>query len=88
MRSGGYFLTQLRCSPSGVQLKSLPEVKAYMLREGTCKCGLECPLTLEKVFDFDHAVSKLRKRSSSVFFLFFNFATLFVRFAHPPIHIH
>ena len=48
---------KLRCSPSGVQLKSHPELKAYMLREGTCKCGLECPLTLEKVFDFDQTVS-------------------------------
>ena len=48
---------KLCSSPSGVQLKSLPELKAYMLREGTCKCGLECPLTLEKVFDFDQTVS-------------------------------
>ena len=62
-----------------MQLKSLPELKAYMLREGTCKCGLECPLTLEKVFDFDHSVRKHH-------YLFFNFATLFVKCAHPPIY--
>lgn len=39
-------------SPSGIQLKSKDEVKSYLLKEGTCKCGLECPLNLES-FDFD-----------------------------------
>ena len=24
-----------------------------MLKEGTCKCGLECPLDIDNVFDFD-----------------------------------
>lgn len=28
-----------------------------MTKEGTCKCGLECPLDVEKAFDFDDNVS-------------------------------
>ena len=40
-------------SPSGIELKSKEEIKEYLLKEGTCKCGLECPLDLELVFDFD-----------------------------------
>ena len=40
-------------SPSGIELKSKEEVKEYLTREGTCKCGLECPLLLDSVFDFD-----------------------------------
>ncbi|CAL9702398.1 unnamed protein product [Knipowitschia caucasica] len=39
-------------SPSGASLSSLEEVKAYLLTDGTCKCGLECPLVLHKVFSF------------------------------------
>lgn len=37
------------CSPSGTALSSLDEVKTYLLSDGTCKCGLECPLILHKV---------------------------------------
>ena len=40
-------------SPSGIELKSKEEIKEYLLKEGTCKCGLECPLDLDMVFDFD-----------------------------------
>jgi hypothetical protein len=43
-------------SPSGAELKSIEEVKEYLLKDGTCKCGLECPLELQKVFDFDQKV--------------------------------
>ncbi|XP_029994886.1 methyl-CpG-binding domain protein 6 isoform X3 [Sphaeramia orbicularis] len=39
-------------SPSGTLLSSLDEVKTYLLTDGTCKCGLECPLVLHKVFNF------------------------------------
>ncbi|XP_029363024.1 methyl-CpG-binding domain protein 5 isoform X2 [Echeneis naucrates] len=39
-------------SPSGTVLSSLDEVKAYLLTDGTCKCGLECPLIIQKVFNF------------------------------------
>ncbi|XP_075993181.1 uncharacterized protein mbd6 [Genypterus blacodes] len=39
-------------SPSSTVLSSLDEVKTYLLTDGTCKCGLECPLVLHKVFNF------------------------------------
>ncbi|XP_077371247.1 uncharacterized protein mbd6 isoform X2 [Festucalex cinctus] len=39
-------------SPSGTSLSSLDEVKTYLLTDGTCKCGLECPLVINKVFNF------------------------------------
>lgn len=39
-------------SPSGTSLSSLDEVKTYLLTDGTCKCGLECPLVIHKVFNF------------------------------------
>lgn len=40
------------CSPSGSLLSSLEQVKTYLLTDGTCKCGLECPLILHKVILF------------------------------------
>lgn len=40
------------CSPSGSLLSSLEQVKTYLLTDGTCKCGLECPLILHKVRPF------------------------------------
>ncbi|XP_050927095.1 LOW QUALITY PROTEIN: mucin-17-like [Lates calcarifer] len=39
-------------SPSGTALSCLDEVKTYLLTDGTCKCGLECPLIIHKVFNF------------------------------------
>ena len=63
-------------SPSGIELKSVEDVKDYLLNEGTCKCGLECPLVVDKVFDFDNAVSDakikhFRNSASFSFYLFF-----------------
>ena len=46
----------LLSSPSGIQLKSNEEIKDYLLTEGTCKCGLDCPVQIENAFDFDHKV--------------------------------
>ncbi|XP_061913664.1 proline-rich protein 36 [Entelurus aequoreus] len=43
-------------SPSGTTLSSLDEVKTYLLTDGTCKCGLECPLVIHKVFNFSLGV--------------------------------
>ncbi|XP_057684037.1 methyl-CpG-binding domain protein 5 [Corythoichthys intestinalis] len=43
-------------SPSGTSLSSLDEVKTYLLTDGTCKCGLECPLVINKVFNFTMGV--------------------------------
>ncbi|XP_009708543.1 PREDICTED: methyl-CpG-binding domain protein 6, partial [Cariama cristata] len=40
-------------SPSGTTLTSLEQTCAYLLADGTCKCGLECPLNMYKVFNFD-----------------------------------
>ncbi|XP_056144901.1 methyl-CpG-binding domain protein 5-like [Lampris incognitus] len=40
-------------SPSGSVLACLEEAKTYLLSDGTCKCGLECPLIPHKVFNFD-----------------------------------
>ncbi|XP_039602465.1 methyl-CpG-binding domain protein 6 isoform X2 [Polypterus senegalus] len=48
-------------SPSSRVLCSVEEVTAYLLTDGTCKCGLECPLLVHKVFNFDpEAVVRLR----------------------------
>ncbi|GAB1295653.1 Methyl-CpG-binding domain protein 6 [Apodemus speciosus] len=40
-------------SPSGTELSSLEQARTYLLSDGTCKCGLECPLNVPKVFNFD-----------------------------------
>jgi len=40
-------------SPSSACLRSHDEVRQYLLKEGTCKCGLQCPLLVEKTFVFD-----------------------------------
>lgn len=45
------------CSPSGCLLASVEETAAYVQRDGTCKCGLPCPLRLDQVFSYDPAVS-------------------------------
>ncbi|XP_019944859.2 mucin-17 [Paralichthys olivaceus] len=49
-------------SPSGTALSSLDEVKTYLLTDGTCKCGLECPLIIHKVFNFTVGV-KVKQHS-------------------------
>ncbi|KAM8982167.1 methyl-CpG-binding domain protein 6 isoform 3-T6 [Sarcophilus harrisii] len=43
----------LYVSPSGTELSSLEQTRSYLLSDGTCKCGLECPLNVPKVFNFD-----------------------------------
>ncbi|XP_066564499.1 methyl-CpG-binding domain protein 5 [Amia ocellicauda] len=50
-------------SPSGTVLSSGEEVRTYLLTDGTCKCGLECPLVVHKVFNFDPGAA-VRPRSS------------------------
>ncbi|XP_052665358.1 methyl-CpG-binding domain protein 6 [Harpia harpyja] len=40
-------------SPRGTTLTSLEQTCAYLLADGTCKCGLERPLNTHKVFNFD-----------------------------------
>lgn len=46
-------------SPSSTALSSLEQVKEYLMTQGTCKCGLECPLKYDTVFNFDPKVSDI-----------------------------
>ena len=43
-------------SPAEILLESLEDVRQYLLTEGTCKCGLQCPLIVEKTFVFDVSI--------------------------------
>ncbi|KAF0291316.1 Methyl-CpG-binding domain protein 6 [Amphibalanus amphitrite] len=52
-------------SPSGVSLTSREEARQYLRTAGTCKCGLECPILVEKSFNFDPKVIT-RPRSGAV----------------------
>ncbi|KAK9407386.1 methyl-CpG-binding domain protein 6 [Crotalus adamanteus] len=51
-------------SPSGTSLASLEQTRAYLLADGTCKCGLECPLNMHKVFNFDPAAMVIGSEGS------------------------
>uniref|UniRef100_A0A3Q3EG96 Methyl-CpG binding domain protein 5 n=1 Tax=Labrus bergylta TaxID=56723 RepID=A0A3Q3EG96_9LABR len=53
-------------SPSGSLLSSLEQVKTYLLTDGTCKCGLECPLILHKVFNFDPGAAVHQRTAEDV----------------------
>uniref|UniRef100_A0A4W3K4S4 Uncharacterized protein n=1 Tax=Callorhinchus milii TaxID=7868 RepID=A0A4W3K4S4_CALMI len=53
-------------SPSGTVLSSVQQVRAYLLTEGACKCGLECPLILHKVFSFDPGANVKRRTAEDV----------------------
>jgi hypothetical protein len=44
-----YSVTLFSLSPSGTELSSLEQTRSYLLSDGTCKCGLECPLNVPKV---------------------------------------
>lgn len=52
-------------SPSGVQLRSYQEVRAYLLCENTCKCGLQCPLNIYTTFNFNSSLAALSQKSLS-----------------------
>ncbi|XP_067883828.1 methyl-CpG-binding domain protein 5 [Heterodontus francisci] len=53
-------------SPSGTVLSSVEQVRMYLLTEGACKCGLECPLILHKVFSFDPAATVKQRTTEDV----------------------
>ncbi|XP_017198323.1 methyl-CpG-binding domain protein 5 isoform X4 [Oryctolagus cuniculus] len=53
-------------SPSGSLLSCLEQVKTYLLTDGTCKCGLECPLILPKVFNFDPGAAVKQRTAEDV----------------------
>ncbi|ALC46109.1 sba [Drosophila busckii] len=40
-------------SPTGKTLRSQYQIRDYLLSQGTCKCGLPCPLRPEYFFDFN-----------------------------------
>ncbi|XP_034641345.1 methyl-CpG-binding domain protein 5 isoform X2 [Trachemys scripta elegans] len=56
----------LYISPSGSLLSCLEQVKTYLLTDGTCKCGLECPLILPKVFNFDPGAAVKQRTAEDV----------------------
>ncbi|KAH0567285.1 hypothetical protein KQX54_008091 [Cotesia glomerata] len=49
--------------PSSTALGSLDQLKEYLTTAGTCKCGLECPLRPEQVFNFDPKNKSLRRKN-------------------------
>ena len=54
-------------SPNKSRLRSMEDVRSYMMSATTCKCGLECPFQLEKVFSFSPNIATsqiLHKRSN------------------------
>ncbi|XP_062302898.1 methyl-CpG-binding domain protein 5-like isoform X3 [Osmerus eperlanus] len=53
-------------SPSGSVLSSQEQVKNYLLTDGTCKCGLECPLILPRVFNFDPGAAVKQRTAEDV----------------------
>ncbi|KAI1290219.1 Methyl-CpG-binding domain protein 6 [Halotydeus destructor] len=51
-------------SRSNVLLWSYQEVAAYLQTNGTCKCGLDCPVIIGKIFNFDPCVPSAPRASS------------------------
>ncbi|CAF1096674.1 unnamed protein product, partial [Adineta ricciae] len=43
-------------SPTNVILDSLDTVRQYLETSTSCKCGLQCPLIVDKVFNFDSTI--------------------------------
>ena len=43
-------------SPSGAKFSNIHEIRDYLLTPNTCKCGLECPLNINEVFNFDPTI--------------------------------
>ena len=43
-------------SPTNVILDSLDAVRQYLETPTSCKCGLQCPLIVDKVFNFDSMI--------------------------------
>ena len=53
-------------SPSGHLLHCAEDLQRYLLAEGTCKCGLECPLIIAMVFNFNPRVPARPKLPSDI----------------------
>ncbi|XP_069509692.1 methyl-CpG-binding domain protein 6 [Ambystoma mexicanum] len=58
--------TVVYISPSGTTLTSLEQIRNYLLTDGTCKCGLECPINIHKVFNFDPTVAVKQRSAEDV----------------------
>ena len=63
-------ISYLSFSPSGIQLKCLEDVKEYLLAEGTCKCGLDCPFQIQDKLDFDPQVPSLYVIDRALYIIF------------------
>jgi hypothetical protein len=46
-------------SPTRQRLVSYDQVQLYLQTDGTCKCGLRCPVRIEHTFNFDASVPSL-----------------------------
>ncbi|KAI8043876.1 hypothetical protein M5D96_000019, partial [Drosophila gunungcola] len=53
-------------SPSGKTMRTQFQIKDYLLTQGTCKCGLPCPLRPEYLFDFNAQVSLIKKITRNI----------------------
>ncbi|XP_032596321.2 alpha-protein kinase 1 isoform X2 [Drosophila grimshawi] len=53
-------------SPTGKTLRTQFQIKDYLLTQGTCKCGLPCPLRPEYFFDFNARVPNMPLKVSPV----------------------
>ena len=56
MPGAATWMCPLCCSPSNICLVSCEEIRTYLSQNNTCKCGLECPLIVERTFNFDPTV--------------------------------
>ncbi|CAF3801701.1 unnamed protein product [Rotaria sp. Silwood1] len=43
-------------SPTNIILDSLDAIRQYLETPSSCKCGLQCPLIVDKVFNFDSTI--------------------------------
>jgi hypothetical protein len=50
------YLPSVNHSPSNCYLTSYEHVIEYLKTDGTCKCGLDCPFFIHRVFNFDASV--------------------------------
>jgi len=53
-------------SPSKTRLDSTTAITEYLMKEGTCKCGLSCPLLVSKTFNFDPEVVSTEWSADSI----------------------
>ena len=47
-------------------MRSKEDIARYLISDRTCKCGLDCPLYIDKVFDFDASLPSRHFRLSKL----------------------